>query len=165
MNVQGLGGMQQIAQMLMNSGMGGAGTLPQGLPQGGPPSEISSITNDQGESLLDIRGELQSAVKDAMQNFDGSGDVRSTIEGAITSTLEEHGFDPEEVKGAMEDSGFRPMQMMASRGGNPMMAMLGGQGGSGFDPSSLLESGGTEEDLVQAFLQQFRAGTNLDLEV
>jgi hypothetical protein len=155
--------MQHIAQTLMNSGMGRVGALPQQLPQSGPLNQLSSITNDQGQSLLDIRGELQGAVKEAIQGADGSGDFRATIEGAIHSTLEEHGFNPEEVKGAMQDAGFGSMQAMAGRGGSPMAAMLGG-GSGGFDPSTILQSGGTEEDLVQSFLQQFRAGVHLDLE-
>lgn len=164
MNIQGSGGMQQIAQMLMNSSTGSSAKLPQGLQQGGPPSQLASITNDQGQSLNDIRGDMQSAVKDAMQNYDGSGDFRSTIEGAINSTLEEHGFNPEEVKGAMQDAGFNPMQARASGGGNPMMAMMGG-GSGGFDPSAFLQSGGSEEDLISSYLQQFRSGINLDLEI
>lgn len=161
MSIQGLG-MQHIAQTLMNSGMGRADALPKQLPQSGPLNQISSVTNDQGKTLLDIRGELQGAVKEAMQGSDGSGDLRATIEGAIHSALEEHGFDPEEVKSAMQDSGFSPMQAIAGRGGN-LAAMLGG-GGGGFDPAALLQGGGTEEDLIQSFLQQFRAGVHLDLE-
>ena len=164
MNIQGMGGMQQIAQMLGRS-MGGAGMPPQGLSQGSPPSQLTAITNDQGQSLIDIRDDLQGAVKDALQGFDGEGDLRSTIEGAIHSTLEEHGFNPDEVKTAMQDSGFNPMQAMASRGGGPMMAMLGGGEAGGIDPAALLQSGGTEEDLIQSFLQQFRAGANLSLEI
>ena len=160
MNIQGMGGMQQIAQ-LMNSGVGSS-MLSQGPQQGGMPSQLSSITNDQGQSLVDIRGELQSAVKDALQNHDGSGDIRSTIEGAIHSTLEANGFNPSEVKGARQDAGFDPMQRRG--GGNPMAAMFGG-GGGGFDPASILQSGGTEQDMIQSFLEQFRSGVNLDLEI
>ena len=102
-------------------------------------------------------------MKGALESFDGSGDLRSTIEGAIDSALASNGFDPDEVRGAMEGAGFGPMQAMRSGAGNPMAALFGGGAGA-FDPSSLLQSGKTEEDLVQSFLQQFRAGVNLDLE-
>ena len=33
----------------------------------------------------------------------------------------------------------------------------------GFDPASLLEGGASEDDVVQAFLEHFRSGANLDL--
>ena len=146
MNVQGLGGLQQVAQTM---------TASAGKPtQGASPAEMSkvasSIQNDQGQSLVDIRDELQSAVKDAVQNHDGSGDLRSTIEGAINSTLEANGFDPSEVKGAMQDAGFSPADRL---------------GAAGFDPASMLQNGSSEQDVIQSFLEQFRSGSNLDLEI
>ncbi|MEM1452292.1 MAG: hypothetical protein AAGI22_24510 [Planctomycetota bacterium] len=163
MNVQGLS-VGHLSPTLMNSGIGRAAALPNGPPQGGASSQLTSITNDQGQSLLDIRDELRGAVKDAVQNAEGGSGFRDAIEGAIRSTLEEHGFDPEEVKGAVQDAGFGPMGAGAARRGNPMAALRGG-GSGGFDPSALLQSGGTAEDLVQSFLEQFRAGTHLDFEV
>ena len=158
MNVQGTGSTPQIAQLLMSAGTNRADLPPQ-LSEHGPPSRMTSITNDQGQSLVDLRDELQGAVQSALEEHDGSTDLRATIEGAITTTLEEHGFDPEEVKSAMQESGFDPGARSEAR-----MAMLSGAGGAGFDPSAVLENGGTEEDLIQSFLEQFRAGAHLDVE-
>ena len=146
MNIQGLGSLAQVgpARALSSSAAGAPAQLQRAA---------SSITNEQGQSLFDIRDELKNAIRDALENHDGSESLRSTIEGAIHSTLEDHGFDPAEVKSAMQDAGFDP------RAGRP-----GASGSSGFQPAALLDSGGTEEDLIQSFLQQLRAGSQLDLE-
>ena len=137
MNIEGLGGAQGIAQLLQSRG--GPGAPPIAFPNGGPPAEVAAIRNDQGQSLVDIKDDIRSAVQDAMNGFDGSGDLRSTIQGAIDETLTANGFDPSEVRDAVEESGF--------------------------DPAALLQGGGTEDDLIEAFLGQFRAGVNLDLEI
>lgn len=135
MNIQGIGGSQQIAEMLMEQRM----SAPAGSGQSSPVAagQLASVTNDQGQSLIDIRDDLKNAVQDALANFDGEGDLRATVQDAFRSTLEENGFDPAQVRGAME--------------------------GSGFSPLSAMSNGGDEEDLVQMFLQQFRAGSHLDL--
>ncbi len=163
MNIQEMGGMQSIAQMLMNRGMGEAGSFPPGFSAEGPPTQMRNLTNDQGQSLLDIRGELQGAVKSALQGYDGSGDFRSTIEGAIHSTLTEHGFDPEQVKDAMQDSGFSPLKAMAAGQKNSMMGMFGG--GGGFHSAAAFQEDDSAEDLIQSFLERFRAGVNVDFEI
>lgn len=161
MNVEGLGSPQHITRTLGN-GPPDTATLPHELAGGGVPGSVATITNDQGQSLMDIRDELKGAVAAAMQDFDGGGgDFRAAIQDAIESTLEQHGFDPQQVKGAMQEAGLGPLQAMSTAQSNPMMAMLGGSS----DLASLLENDQAEEDIVQSFLAQFRAGIHLDLEI
>ncbi len=167
MNVDGISGGIDIARLVGQSGFSGANGLPLGLGQGGPPSQITSIRNEEGQSLLDIRDELKSAVQGAMQDFDGSGDPRAAIQDAIQSTLESNGFDPAEVKGAMKDSGFGGMRSLMGGGGGFGPGGPGGLGGGlggGFDPAAIMRDGGSEDEMIQTFLRQFRAGTNLDFE-
>lgn len=156
MNIEGTQGSQRLAEMLLRGSTSGtSGPAPGGLP---PTGQLSSITNDQGQSLLDIRDQLKEAVQAALADYDGSGDLRSTVQDAIGSTLEANGFDPAEVKDAMRDAGLDPRRVMRGLAG----AAPGVDGG--FDPSMILGKGGSEEDLVQAFLQQLRAGANVDFE-
>lgn len=174
MNIQSTGGPSQIAQLLQSGSAANRGGPSPAMGGGQPPSQFASITNDQGQSLLDIRDELQSAVKDAVQSSEGT-DIRSAVKNALDSTLEANGFDPAEVKGAMKEAGLGPMSRPGGPGGGPggqfsgqFAQRLGGQpfsgAAGGFDPMSIISGGGSEQDLVQSFLQQFREGSNLDLE-
>lgn len=142
-------------QQLFSQGMPGKGG---GMPMppmmsGSGSSAMQSVKGADGQSLIDIREDLQSAVQDAVQGFDGSGDLKAEVQSAIQSTLEENGFDVDEVKNAMESSfgastmSFDPASMLMNSGG-PSRALGGGMG----------------ESFVQSFLEQFRAGANLDLE-
>ena len=153
MNIQGTGGAQSLAALLQSGRSPSAGATqappPGGLAAGlgGP---LASLTNDQGQSLLDLRDTLRGAVQEALQSGEGSGDLRSRIEEALFSALEANGFDPQEVRGAIEEGGLGQLV------GTP----------SGAAPASLgLPSAGQEDDIVQSFLQQFRAGISLDLKI
>lgn len=154
MSIEALGGAQTISRLLPPGG--GAAAPPPGFGRGGPPPEVASITNDEGKSLIDFKGDIQSAVKGALSSYDGSGDLRSTVQGAINSVLEENGFDPDEVKDAFKSSGFDPRKALGGGGGSPF--------GGGFNPAALLNGGGTEDELIKSFLQQFRPGVNLDIQ-
>ena len=157
MNIQSTGGLHELAQLLRGGRAGAPSGAPQGLPPQGVANTAASITNERGESLLDLRGELRSAVRGALQAYDGQGDVRSVVQDALAEALEANGFDPAEVRGALRPEGFDPW------GGG--RAGAGGPGSpGGFDAASLLLSGSDDDDLVQAFLEQFRAGVGLDLE-
>ncbi|MEO0652824.1 MAG: hypothetical protein AAFZ65_19275 [Planctomycetota bacterium] len=103
-------------------------------------ARAASVTNPDGQSLLDIRDQLKDAVVSALQGADGGGDLRATIEGAIRSTLEENGFDPSAVQNAFQGAGFGTQAQ--------------GLGGA--------SQGDREEGLVQSFLERLRPGTNLD---
>ena len=161
MNVQGSGSSESIALRLLAGGTGSASTLGQARATGSgaasAPQLIGSIQNDQGQSLLDIRAELESDLREALDGFDGSEDLGSVIELAITSSLRAHGFDPSEVQAAMQDSALSTPGL--ARGGNPFAS------GSGYENASLFPSGGNEQDLVQAFLENLRSGSNLDLSI
>ena len=158
MNIQANGNTQQIAQTLMNSGVSGPSAVAEQAGGVETAERFSSITNGDGKSLLDMRGELQGAVRDAIENYDGSGDLQSTVKDALNSTLEANGFEPSEVKSAMQDAGFDPSQRMEAR--SSFAAAL-----EGLDPASILESGGTAENVVQSFLEQLGSGANLDVEI
>jgi hypothetical protein len=58
-----------------------------------------SIQNADGQSLYDIRDQLQEAVRSAMKSGD-AGQVRE----AVQSTLEANGFDPSAVREAFRGS-------------------------------------------------------------
>lgn len=156
--ISGMGPPAGLQQLMRAGGPAQGGMPPMSAMAGGPDrAALQSIQGEDGQSLLDIRDQLQTAVQDAVQGFDGEGDLRSEVQGAIRSTLEENGFDVDEVRSAMESSfgssrmSFDPSAMM-SRGGADPMALLGG-------------AGGASDSFVQSFLEQFRAGVNLDLEI
>jgi hypothetical protein len=163
--IQGVGGISSMAQLLMKAGPSATGGPPQGMLTGELPAGASTITGSDGQSLLDIREEMKAAVSDALQNYDGEGDLRATIQDTIHATLEENGFDPAEVKSAMTgEGGFPPIGGM--QGGAPLsflQALESGSPSSSTDLASMLQSGGAEDDMIQNFLAQFRAGLSLDL--
>jgi hypothetical protein len=155
-SIQSLGSGQSISQLLMKAGVGKTPQMPTASSSGSLPS--LNITNDKGQSLLDIRDQMQSAVASALQGLEPGQDVRSAVEGALDETLRENGFDPDEVKSAMDSfGGPDAMRQMMGGGGMP--------GGGMGDLSSSLFSSGNEEDLVQSFLKRLQAGTNLDLSI
>lgn len=155
--IQSSGGMQQIARMLMQGTSGGGAPPKLEDLKGLPPPASAQITNEKGETLLDIRDEIQSAVSEALENNADSEDLKSVVDEAIAGVLREHGFDPAEVKEAMQTD----MENMPHPGGAGFGEFPGAA--SGLDPASLLAKGDSSEDFVQAFLEQFRAGTNLDV--
>lgn len=115
----------------MIQGIGSAGLLPQmsQLPSGranGPLAKVAqSFTNAEGQNLLDIKDDLQSAVKDAVR----SGNP-TEVKDALRGVLEDNGFDADEVMSALESA--RPR-----RGGQP----FGGPGLSGsVEPASMMKS-------------------------
>lgn len=161
MNIQGTGSTQQIAQLFRSGGPSNSAASPQPTAPGAPTRPFASITNESGQNLTEIRGELREAVRGALQASGGSGDVRSAVEAALDETLEANGFDPAEVKDAMRDAGGP--RGLVGRGGPPHGGPAGGRLAD-FNPAALLENGASEEDLVQSFLGQLRAGAQLDVE-
>jgi len=159
--IQSNGGMQHIARMLMQGPPEG-GQMPQlGSMEGMPLPASAQITNEQGQSLLDIRDQIQKAVSDAVKNSDGSQDMREVVDAAIDAPLEANGFDPSEVKSAMESDMRQMPRPQGVGGGNPFADASGAAGG--FDAASLLNGGASSDEVVQSFLQQLSAGTNLDV--
>ena len=105
---------------------------------------------EQGQSLLDIRDELQGAIAAALEGADG--DPRSAVQAAVHDTLEAHGFDPQEVQRSMRDAVGEALA--GGGGGLQQLASLAGGGAEGAEPAQL----------VERFLQSLRAGSHLDLE-
>lgn len=168
MSIQGIDNNLQLARLQYGGGAPNGGQQLPGLPPEAA-SKLGAIRNEQGQSVLDIRDQLQAAVKDAVAGFDGEGDLRSTIEGAVQSTLQDNGFDAASVRDAFGGSGSGfgagalPPGLPGGLGGG---AFGGGSlGGPSFDIASILGGETTEEDLVQSFLQQLRPGSSLDQEV
>lgn len=140
-----------MGQVRPPGGGGPEGAL-RALEQG-----AGSIQNDAGQSLLDIRDELQDAVRAAVQGGNGSGDIRANVEGAIQKTLEDNGFDVDAVKGALEDAGISLQRVRANAGGGDLLARAANA--LGMEPQS---SNGVD-DFVNSFLQRLRSGSSLDL--
>lgn len=114
--VSGAGSAQQSLMMQLlqqqQGGLSGGGFQ-------GPPPEIQAQFQSAAESLgidgsqlASLRGEIETAVQDAMKSFDGSGSPKEAISSAINGVLEENGIDAEEFKAQMQDimsaSGFQP---------------------------------------------------------
>lgn len=157
--IQGLGATQDLTSLLASGGPGGISAPPK-FSRGAPPPELEGIRNDEGQSLVDLRDTLQSAVSEAVRNQDGSGDLRTTIEGTIDSVLQENGFDPDEVKSA-----FRDIAGDYAPGGIPPSFGTGGRG-AGFDIGSLFDSAeDTETELIDTLLEQLRPGSTIDVRV
>lgn len=157
MNVNGISGGIDLARSIGRNASSGLGEPTRSLGAGEVRSHIASIQNDEGRSLFDIRDDLRGAVRSALQGFDGEGDPRTAVQDAIESTLESNGFDLGQVKGAMQDAGIGRLR-----------SMINGEAGAspaGLDPASLLRDGGGEDLMIRQFLQQFRAGVNLDLQI
>ncbi|MEO0326269.1 MAG: hypothetical protein AAF447_25195, partial [Myxococcota bacterium] len=98
--------------------LGGSAASPLGQGGGAMRSrveaELSKITNEEGQSLLDMKGEIESAVKSTL----AEGGGRAEVKDALFETLEENGFDPSEVRSALENAGGGrpPPRGLARRG-------------------------------------------------
>ncbi len=159
----------------LRAGQVGAGPPP--APPSGPPplsSEVAStITNDRGETLLDLEDELTSAIQSALEGLAEGEDPREAVKAAIDGALEANGFDLAEVQAAFDDArgagpvGQRPPPPP------PELARVNGGGANGGGPSADADApwaraseGATEDlaaSLVQGFLAQLRSGANVDV--
>lgn len=146
--IQALGGARPVAPAF-EFGASRAPTQGPSTPSGSP-SLTESITGADGQSLVDIKDELQAAVQAALEDSNGQ-DPRAAVRSAVESTLESNGFDLNEVRSAME-------KRMGGTG------RPGGPGGG--PPQSGLAMGAESaaESFVEQFLAQFRAGSNFDFE-
>ncbi|MEL6427570.1 MAG: hypothetical protein AAFU73_10335 [Planctomycetota bacterium] len=148
--IQALGSATPIASLQSFGAARAPSQGPAALFSGGS-NEAAAITNDEGQSLIDFKDELQAAVASALEESGGT-DPRSAVRSAVESTLSENGFDVEEVRSAMES---RIGEMR--RGGGPA-AMFGGA--SAFGAAGGAES--ASQSMIDQFLSQLRAGSNLD---
>lgn len=64
------------------------------------PAADARIENAQGVTLYDIRGELAEAARDALASA-GTEQAPASVEDALTTVLEENGFDVAEVLAAL----------------------------------------------------------------
>jgi hypothetical protein len=170
MSIQGVDGRYQLPQEPIQAR--GAQPVLRGLAgQDAARSQSLQITNESGQTLFDIRDQLSAAVKQAIQDFDGEGDLASAVQGAIQSTLEENGFDPDALReaagGASPIAAIRALRQGAGApGGVPGAGALGAvTGGFGADLSSLLQQTRDSDQLLESFFAQFRPGSQLDFEV
>ncbi|MEM7305174.1 MAG: hypothetical protein AAF682_00820 [Planctomycetota bacterium] len=153
--IQGIGGLSQVARALAGGGANGA--IPggaEGAQRVG--NDRGPIRNDSGQTPLDLRDELKSAVREAIADAGGQGDLRSIIHDAIQSALRENGFDPDALRDGLR-GGFG--------GGNDSMQLFGGTLGLD-DPQSVLRApeGSDPDGPVKKFLMALRPGANLDTE-
>lgn len=119
--VYGAGSAQQSSMLqYLQQQQGGSFQLPN-LQSAGiqKPSEaqIQSAAESLGidpSEFTALRGELESAVQGALEDFDGSGDPREAISSAVNSVLDANGIDADAFKAQMEDlksaAGFQPPQ-------------------------------------------------------
>ena len=100
--------MNTISQALFNGGTQqlsasgpaaqSAGLLSPSQSEAASTATRQSITGADGQSRVDLRDELAAAAQTAFDSFDGEGSLRSDLREAIRSTLQENGFDLEEVE-------------------------------------------------------------------
>lgn len=102
--VSAAGSIQQssISELLKGQRSGGGNAPPPP-----PPSEeaFASVGESLGlgaSEVASLRGEIESAVKDALSRFDGSGSRKDAVSSAVNSVLEANGIDPQAFKSAME---------------------------------------------------------------
>ncbi|MCR9244602.1 MAG: hypothetical protein NXI31_06190 [bacterium] len=169
-------------------GLGGSGSLPQqvggvvgesALPRraaglgAGDLQRFGAITNAQGQTLFDIRGELHAAVRDAMAGAEAgetNPDRAARIQQAIHSTLVEHGFDPAVLEAARTGQGLGPAPVAGGNAASGSLGLAQFAGDSTSLDDALFGEGDESEDggatdFLQLLLGEFRAGVNLDLEI
>jgi len=150
-SIQGLGDSQSIAQLLLKSQISASSPAQQVHKGHGKHSAPANITNDQGQSLLDIQDELQTAIQDALNSVQG-GNAGQAVQKAVDSTLEQNGFDVSQVKSAMLGS----MNMSSTIG------QFGAGAAAGTDVIGSPQLSGSSQIALNSFLQQFGPGVNLD---
>lgn len=168
--IQGGASTQAVAQMFQQSGVQGApqGPPPGPPPAGPPPEQLNAITNSEGQSLLDIKDQMDTAIAAALEGNTEDTDVRAIVDAAINAVLEENGFDPAAVKSAMEESmgTYGP-----PKGGPPPPPPTEVSEDTEFSIEDLMTSVlGSEEgevdlasNFVESFLMSLRPGSHMDV--
>ncbi len=145
-------------QQLLSRLSGQNGQRPQfpGSGSGQVPSEVSAAFN--GVDPQQLQGKVQSAVSDAVKDFDPSGsteDLFKTIQSTVDKTLKDNGVDVDKLKSLANQNGSQGGFPGFGAGGPP--PGVGGAGGAGGFPSfgqsgsdSSLDSTSFNQQLIDA---------------
>jgi hypothetical protein len=154
-SIQALGDTQSIAQLWMNSQVGANAPATLDLQPQGLPAAASTITNDKGQTLLDIQDQLKTAIQGALDSSSGNN-PRVAIQQAVDSTLQKNGFDVQQVKDSMKGAQGAHHKHHHAHGAKPA-----GDADASNDPFADPLTDPTQSAL-QNFLNQLPAGANLD---
>lgn len=160
-SIQALGDTQSIAQLWMNSQVGANAPSTLDLQPQGLPAAASTITNDKGQTLLDIQDQLKTAIQGALNSSSGSN-PRAAIQQAVDSTLQKNGFDVQQVKDSMQGAqGASGAKGAHHKHHHAHGAKPAGDADASNDPFADPLTDPIQSAL-QSFLNQLPAGANLD---
>jgi hypothetical protein len=122
-------------------------------------ASVASKLGIDTETFSKIHSEIQTAIQTALSESDGTGDMRSTIDNAVDTVLQNNGIDPAQFKEAMK-SAAQELGMPQPGGAGPMGPPPGGgtygpQGTSTTDSSS-------QNDLLTQLLDALKSSSTSD---